>query len=243
MQWLSDHSVHIILTLATIHVLGFLWLFRARNVMRRQLKLELHNTVKNLPSCPDEPLQVDVDDQIDRFITVIREVVQDPARPDERRQIHNELRVRSKALRSVRSSFWETLHNLGRNFIEAYPLMGILGTILAIGLGISSPADASPDPGPAEPTTLPVVQNASEIFVVAAPPQSESAVATIVGNFKNAIWSTFWGIAAAIVLIFMNALLEPGFGRLIEHQRAVREIMRMATREASVQPQHGEPAS
>jgi biopolymer transport protein ExbB/TolQ len=84
-------------------------------------------------------------------------------------------------------------YNVARSMIEAYPLLGILGTILAIGLVVAEGDQAS--------------------------------VAAIVRGFGEAIWSTCAGIVLALMLMFINSFVEPGFIRLMEQQRLVRETI------------------
>ena len=83
--------------------------------------------------------------------------------------------------------------------IEAYPLAGVLGTIVAIGAALAGGDEAS--------------------------------VGSIVGRFGDAIWSTFAGLASAIVLMFIHSFLEPGFARLSENRSHVRETVAKAKRE------------
>lgn len=58
-------------------------------------------------------------------------------------------------------------------------------------------------------------------------------VASIVERFGESIWCTFAGLASAIVLMFVNSLLEPGFSRLSENRLHVRETVAKAKRELS----------
>ena len=48
----------------------------------------------------------------------------------------------------------------------------------------------------------------------------------IVGNFKNAIWSTVWGLVFGLFFMLLNAWYEPGFERLSEHRNSIREAVR-----------------
>jgi biopolymer transport protein ExbB/TolQ len=95
--------------------------------------------------------------------------------------------------------------------IEAYPLAGVLGTILAIGAALNSPD-----------------------------PETASSVGAIVQRFGEAIWSTFAGLSAAIVLMFINGILEPPFSRLSENRLHVRETVARVKRELSIAPAGGE---
>ncbi|MEM9645256.1 MAG: MotA/TolQ/ExbB proton channel family protein [Planctomycetota bacterium] len=59
----------------------------------------------------------------------------------------------------------------------------------------------------------------------------DSTVGAIVDRFGDAIWSTFAGLAAAIVLMFIHSFLETGFARLSENRSHVRETVAKAKRE------------
>ena len=98
--------------------------------------------------------------------------------------------------------------------IEAYPLAGVLGTILAIGAALQT------GPGSEE---------------------AASTVGMIVGRFGDAIWSTFAGLVAAILLMFLNSVLEPSFGRLAENRNHVRDMVSSVKRELSVGASRSEP--
>jgi biopolymer transport protein ExbB len=108
--------------------------------------------------------------------------------------------------RYLNSMFFETVYNITRTMIEAYPLAGVLGTILAIGAALQTGAAA--DQG--------------------------VTVAAIVGRFGDAIWSTFAGLMAAILLMFLNSIVETGFERLGENRRHVRETIARAKRELAM---------
>jgi biopolymer transport protein ExbB/TolQ len=103
--------------------------------------------------------------------------------------------------------FFETTYNMTRTMIEAYPLAGVLGTILSIGAALQADVAA----------------------------QRAATVTAIVSRFGDAIWSTFAGLVAAIVLMFVNSLVETGFGRLTENRRHVRETIARAKRELALQ--------
>ena len=91
--------------------------------------------------------------------------------------------------------------------IEAYPLAGVLGTILAIGSALQADKAA----------------------------EASATLAGIVGSFGDAIWSTFAGLTAAILLMFINSMLETGFFRLNSNRDHVREMVARAKRELSLQ--------
>ena len=65
------------------------------------------------------------------------------------------------------------------------------------------------------------------------------AVSTIVGRFGDAIWSTFSGLSAAIILMLVHSYWEISFARLSESRGHVRETVSKAKRELA---QRSDPA-
>ena len=96
--------------------------------------------------------------------------------------------------------------------IEAYPLSGVLGTVLAIGSALQTDAAA----------------------------QSASTVNVVMERFGDSIWSTFAGLFAAIVLMFVNSILEIRFNRLTDSRTHVREMVARAKRELGMSSQRPE---
>lgn len=145
-------------------------------------------------------------DQIDAFLADVNDVLDDPTRRPDRQALLGRMRILDEKRRYLDSMFFETCYNIARTMIEAYPLAGVLGTILAIGAALQ-----------ADPSASGVV-----------------GVNTLVSRFGEAIWSTFAGLVAAIVLMFFNSLVETGFGRLSENRRHVRETVARVKRELSL---------
>ena len=90
---------------------------------------------------------------------------------------------------------FETIANSARTMIEAYPLAGVLGTIISIGAALNV--------------------SASEV----------DTVSVIVARFGDAIWSTFAGLTAGVVLLLVSSLLEPTFQRLGEVRGHIRTMI------------------
>ena len=144
--------------------------------------------------------------QIDAFIQDINDVLQDPHRAAERAECLRRMHILDERRRYLDSNSFETVSNMARTMIEAYPLAGVLGTILAIGAA----------------------------FHRGAAQDAQATMAAIVARFGDAIWSTFFGLCAAILLMFVHSLLEPRFGRLTETRGHVREVIAKAKRELAM---------
>jgi biopolymer transport protein ExbB/TolQ len=141
-------------------------------------------------------------DQIDAFIADVNDVLSDPSRKAERKALLERMSILDERRRYLGSLWFETVYNIWRTMIEAYPMAGVLGTILAIGAALQS--------GP------------------------DTTVSSILGRFGEAIWATFAGLFAAILLMLLNSVVEPGFNRLSENRTHVREMVARAKRELSL---------
>ncbi|QDT54385.1 MotA/TolQ/ExbB proton channel family protein [Caulifigura coniformis] len=150
-------------------------------------------------------------DQVDAFLADVNDVISDPARVADRRSLHIRMQIMDERRRYLNSMTFETVYNMARTMIEAYPLGGIVGTVLAIGAALN--ADAG----------------------------GVASVDAIVKRFGESIWCTFAGLVATIILLFINSFLEPGFNRLAENRQHVRETVARAKRELSLHaPQAGD---
>jgi biopolymer transport protein ExbB/TolQ len=197
MQWLCDHFYLFILLLFAAHLLGFRWLWRERSRQAVWLAEHLQNLIQGFASRADRDPYPTVDEQIDSFLANIREALSDPSRQRDRRALHDQIVAKDETKKYLRGSRFETFYNLARTGIEIYPLLGIMGTVLAIGLALHS-------------------QDAGD---------AASATERIVRNFAGSIWATLAGIGCGVVLLLVNAVLEPAFQRLLDHRWEVRETI------------------
>lgn len=147
-------------------------------------------------------------DQIEAFLADVNEILNDPSRTADRALLLQRIKILDEKRGYLHALPFETAYNTARTMIEAYPLAGVLGTILAIGAALQTGGDAT-------------------------------SVGSIVSRFGDAIWSTFAGLAAAILLMFINSMLEPRFSRLAENRANVRDMIARAKRELAMQQQEG----
>lgn len=210
---LSSLSTFIIGVACAVHLVAFfiLWVWARRDLKR--IASALFDFTRGLTHQSMLDSTAHLSDQIEAFIADVDEVLDDPGRTDDRIKLLDRMRVLDEKRRYLNSMLFETLYNVCRTMIEAYPLAGVLGTILAIGAALQVDAGG----------------------------QSTATVSTIVGRFGDAIWSTFAGLIAAIVLMFINSFLEPRFNRLSENRTHVREMIASAKRELSIGSQKSQP--
>lgn len=209
---LSSLSTPLIIVFAILHtfLFGFLWLWYRRDLRVIAGCLD-HFTRGFRHRSVLEPV-APVASQIDAFIQDVREVLDDPKRKTDRVECLRRLHILDERRRYLYSPAFETSCHTARTMIEAYPLAGVLGTILAIGSALQS--------GP--------VANAAE------------TMSGIVARFGDAIWSTFFGLVAAIGLMFLQSLLEIRFHRLTELRSEVRDTVARAKRELGLAVASGE---
>ena len=204
--FVSRLSTPVIVGAFVVHMFVFLvlWVWARRDL--RAIASALFDFTRRLSNQSLLDRHAHLSDQIDAFLADVNDVLDDPSRHADRAALLERMRLLDEKRRYLNSMFFETVYNITRTMIEAYPLAGVLGTILAIGAALQM--DAAAD--------------------------RAVSVSAIVSRFGEAIWSTFAGLIAAIVLMFLNSVFETGFERLSENRRHVRETTARAKRELSL---------
>jgi len=197
-----------ILILGALHLIWF-WSLRLRAARDiRSLAQLLERFTDGLHHRSRLDWRGHLTDQIDAFVEDVREALQ---REGDREKIRQRLSILDEQRTYLNSYRFETSWNVARTGIEAYPLLGVLGTIFALWLAMREPtADAS------------------------------ATVGTIVERFGVAIDSTFAGLAMAIVLMVVHSYYETLFTRLSENRRAVRDLVTQVKRELSTSGERAE---
>ncbi|GAB4150082.1 MAG: MotA/TolQ/ExbB proton channel family protein [Planctomycetaceae bacterium] len=208
LQNLSGISTAVIAGACAVHLAAFVLLIGWSKRDLRRITSSLDEFTRDLKHRSVLDRTSHLSDQIEAFVADVNEVLEDSARKDERSQLLHRMSILDERRRYLHSLVFETSYNIWRTMIDAYPLAGVLGTILAIGVALQS------DPSG----------------------ESVTAVGRIVDQFGNAVWSTFAGLASAIVLMFLNSCVEPPFQRLSENRTHVREMIGRAKRELSFSP-------
>lgn len=203
LQYLSTLSTLIIGMVGSVHLFLFfvLWIWSRRDF--KKIASALFDFTRGLKNQSLLDSTAHLADQIDAFLSDVNDVLDEAGRQSDRQALLERMRVLDEKRRYLSSMSFETTYNMARTMIEAYPLAGVLGTILAIGAALQ----------------------------VDAGEQSTATVGLILGRFGDAIWSTAAGLVAAMVLMFLNSCLETSFGRLSENRRHVRETVSRVKRE------------
>ncbi|QDT34098.1 MotA/TolQ/ExbB proton channel family protein [Thalassoglobus polymorphus] len=212
LQYLSTLSSLIIGMVFCVHLFLFfvLWLWSRRDL--KKIASALFDFTRGLKNQSLLDSTAHLSDQIDAFLSDVNDVLDEADRQADRRALLERMRVLDEKRRYLNSMFFETTYNMGRTMIEAYPLAGVLGTILAIGVALQTSAAT----------------------------QSTATVGIILGRFGDAIWSTAAGLLAAMILMFVNSCLEPAFNRLSENRQHVRETVSRVKRELAFVPSASE---
>jgi biopolymer transport protein ExbB len=211
LQHISSLSTFLIGAVCCVHLFVFfvLWIWSRRDL--RTIASALFDFTKGLKHRSLLDNTAHLSDQIDAFLSDVNEVLDEPGRREDRKGLLDRMRVLDEKRRYLNSMFFETVYNMSRTMIEAYPLAGVLGTILAIGAALQAEAATG----------------------------TAASVGIILGRFGDAIWSTAAGLLAAMILMFFNSCLEPPFGRLEENRRHVRETVARVKRELSIADNDG----
>ncbi len=205
LEQLSRLSTPVIVGLFGLHLLLFfvLWVWSKRDF--RVIASSLFDFTKGLKNQSLLDANSHLGDQIEVFLADVNDVLDDPTRGTDRHALLTRMQVLDEKRRYLQSMSFDTVYNSARTMIEAYPLAGVLGTMLAIGAALNTKAGGQ-----------------------------AASVAQVVERFGEAIWCSFAGLISAIILMFINSWLEPSFNRLSEDRKLVRETVGRAKRELTL---------
>jgi biopolymer transport protein ExbB/TolQ len=204
---LSSLSTTVIVAAFAFHLLYFCWLVGWARRDERRMAADFESFTRDLKHRSILERGMPLADQIEAFLADIKDVLENPAQANERNALWQRMKILDEERRYLQSQSFETSYNICRTMIEAYPMAGILGTILAIGAALQD-GQQTGDPA--------------------------TTVSAIVQYFGNSIWATFAGLVAAITLMFVNSLVETRFYRLAENREQVRETVTRVKREMSL---------
>ena len=211
LEQLSTLSTPTIVVLFGLHLVLFfiLWVWSKRDF--RVIASSLFDFTKGLKNQSLLDSNSHLGDQIEVFLADVNDVLDDPTRGADRNALLTRMQVLDEKRRYLQSMSFDTVYNSTRTMIEAYPLAGVLGTMLAIGAALNTKAGGQ-----------------------------AASVAQVVERFGEAIWCSFAGLISAIILMFINSWLEPSFNRLSEDRKLVRETVRRAKRELALSAKKSE---
>lgn len=206
-DWITRWFTPGILVVGTAHLcfFGLLWGWARRDM--RMLAETLEKFTAGLGHRSRLPATAHLSDHIDAFVADVQEAL---GHPEDREQVRTRIRILDERRDYIDSYRFESAWTVARTGIEAYPLLGVLGTIFALWLAMRGPTG-----------------------------DGEAAVGAIVSRFGVAIDSTFAGLAMAIILMIVNSVLETLFRRLLESRRQVRDLVLRSKQELMALPADG----
>lgn len=202
---LSELSTPAILCAFIVHLVVFVMLWMAYRHNLQAIAQTLDDFTRGLKHRSVLDRNLALSDQIEAFLTDVKDALDIPAKTAERQELAIRMSILDEKRRYLHAVRFETFYNVWRSMIEAYPMAGILGTVLAIGAALQTDNQTG-----------------------------SATVNAIVRNFGESIWSTFSALAAAVVLIFLNSWIEPAFARLSENREHVRDMVARAKRELAL---------
>ncbi|MFN8710735.1 MAG: MotA/TolQ/ExbB proton channel family protein [Planctomyces sp.] len=203
LEYASSHSTIVIIAAAVLHFFIFfvLWLWYIRDL--RAIAVCLDDFTRGLRYRSILGRSASLSTQIDAFVEDINDVLADPSRHADRVECLRRMHILDEKRSYLDSLSFETVSHTAYTMIEAYPLAGVLGTILGIGAALQQQSSGS----------------------------TTTAINSIVSRFGDGIWSTFAGLSAGMMLMFVNSILETRFSRLTSCRAHVREMVAKAKRE------------
>lgn len=203
LEYLSGISTPVIACTAVAHLLVFLilWIWYGRDL--RIIAGSLDDFTRGLKHRSVLGRSAPLTNQIDAFVEDINDVLSDDSRHADRVQCLHRMHILDEKRSYLDSLSFETISHTAHTMIEAYPLAGVLGTILAIGSALQKHDNSS----------------------------ATATMNNIVSRFGDAIWSTFAGLCAAMLLMFINSMLDTRFSRLTRCRNHVRDVVARAKRE------------
>ncbi len=207
LQGLSSISTLVILGAFALHLVFFWWLSAWARRDERRMAADFEAFTRDLKHRSILERGMPLSDQIEAFLADVKDVLDDPAKVSDRKALWQRIKILDEERRYLQSQSFETSYNVCRTMIEAYPMAGILGTVLAIGAALRIGKQSG---------------------------ETANTVGTIVEYFGDSIWSTFFGLVAAMTLMFWNSAVETRFQRLSENRGHVRETITRVKREMSL---------
>lgn len=216
-EWLrfcSTLATPTIAMVAVLHLFLFLLLRTWRKRDLRQLTETLDEFTHGLSNRSQLPRGTALESQVDAFLQDVGDVLSDPQRQADRLLCLNRLDILDQRRNYLNSLRFESIFHSARTMIEAYPLAGVLGTVLAIGSALQSETSTGNTVG----------------------------VNLVMERFGDSIWSTFAGLTAAVLLLFISSLQEVHVARLAECRSGIREMIGRAKRELRLVAEQGDKA-
>ncbi len=201
LKTLSDHFVELILVVALLEAFLALIVFAYnRRYLRKVDRWFRHDVLKEC-SKPSSTLGrwLQVEHLLHAFrVEYVRKL--DGKGPESLKEEYHKLTNEKTHSIYAYSKFVRTSFNLFFDLIPMFPMLGILGTVVAIACQFSSAAEVTSE--------------------------SEAILRSVTQNFGTAIWTTIFGIGFAITFTVINALLiETGTQKCFELEKTAQNSL------------------
>jgi biopolymer transport protein ExbB len=208
LKFFSVMSSPVILVFGIASIVGYFYIKLKMNAVQQTIIGFLHSIVKALDSSPDLDDSQEPNQKIDTYLDSLKQAVDGLSSNKNREVMKAKFEAKTEVtshLKDLYSLKWQ--YNLVRSGIEIFPLLGIIGTVAAIGAGLS---DSSID--------------------------SSQKIDAIVKNFGESIMATGLGLFFAIINILLNAFFEPKFEKVLNFANDINEISREAKKAVLSRP-------
>ncbi|KLU06108.1 putative transmembrane protein [Rhodopirellula islandica] len=143
LELISSYSTVAIVVAALAHVFFFFVLALWARGDRKKIVQTLQRFTDSLPNRSRMDHDAHPSDQIEACLADIQDVLVEPPGSSHRVALSQRMRILDERRDYLHSLRFDTAWNVARTMIEAYPLAGVLGTILAIGAALASDDQAS----------------------------------------------------------------------------------------------------
>jgi biopolymer transport protein ExbB/TolQ len=133
---LSDFMTLIILLCAVIEILMFYYLILNNKKLSGQLQDSLINMLKGIKEIPDKDRNRNIHDEIEVLLDTI-EVVKSSSSTKEKKKLKKNIKKEDQKKIDKKIHHFDIFTNLTSSGVQIFPLLGILGTIIALGKSIS----------------------------------------------------------------------------------------------------------
>ena len=118
---LSRLSTYVIVAVLAVHLFVFfvLWVWAGRDL--RQIASTLFDFTRSLKHQSLLDNTAHLSDQIEAFLWDVQEVLDDPSRKEERESLLHRMRIIDEKRQYLNSMLFDTIYNVARTMIEAYP--------------------------------------------------------------------------------------------------------------------------
>lgn len=144
LESLSEASTFLIAASGAVHAVFFLLLWGWYRGSLHRIAALLDDFTRGIKHRSVLDRTSHLSDQIEAFLADVNEAIEQPERSADRQLLLQRINILDEKRKYLQSLGFEISYNVCRSMIEAYPLGGILGTILAIGLLVRQGAAATP---------------------------------------------------------------------------------------------------